>query len=438
MANQTKLDIDTALGIAVAQYRQKTPMSRAHYDQACDAMPGGNSRTVLHYDPYPVTLSKGVGCLVWDLDGNQYTDFLGEYSAGLYGHSNPAIAEAVVGALEQGIVLCAPNRYETELASLLCKRFPSCDRLRFCNSGTEANLMAISAAKVYTGRNKIVVFDGAYHGGVFYFAGHHSPANAPFEFLIGEFNNVEKSAALIQNHAADIAAILVEPMQGAGGCIPGEPEFLTTLRESADRNGIVLIFDEVMTSRLAPGGLQEKLNLTPDMTTFGKYLGGGLSFGAFGGRQDIMDLFDPRRVDALPHAGTFNNNVLTMAAGLTGLRDIYTPERAISHNRLGDEFRGSLNRVIAEHDVPMTVSGIGSLMCIHFQCEAPRCTNESVKVDPRLSTLFHLEMLLAGLYIADRGYMSLSLALENEDYETFVSGFDHLLSRHGGLVREGQ
>ncbi|MDJ0957964.1 MAG: aspartate aminotransferase family protein [Arenicellales bacterium] len=438
MTDQKKLDIDTALGIAVAHYRQKTPKSRAHYDQACDAMPGGNTRTVLHYDPYPVTISKGAGCIVWDLDGNQYTDFLGEYSAGLYGHSNPAIAEAVVGALDQGIVLCAPNRYETELAGLLCKRFPSCERLRFCNSGTEANLMAVSAAKVYTGRNKIVVFDGAYHGGVFYFAGHHSPANAPFEFLIGEFNNVEKSAAMIQNHGADIAAILIEPMQGAGGCIPGEPEFLRTLRESADRHGIVLIFDEVMTSRLAPGGLQEKLNLTPDMTTFGKYLGGGLSFGAFGGRQDIMDLFDPRRVDALPHAGTFNNNVLTMAAGLAGLRDIYTPERAISHNRLGDEFRNNLNRVIAEHDVPMTVSGIGSLMCIHFQSETPRCTNDSVKVDPRLSTLFHLEMLLAGLYIADRGYMSLSLALEKEDYETFVSGFDHLLSRHGGLVRESQ
>ena len=436
MTDQKKLDIETALGIAIAQYRQKTPKSRAHYAQACDSMPGGNTRTVLHYNPYPVTISKGVGCTVWDLDGNQYTDFLGEYSAGLYGHSNPAIAEAVIEALDQGIVLCAPNRYETELASLICKRFPSCERLRFCNSGTEANLMAVSAAKVYTGRNKIMVFDGAYHGGVFYFAGHHSPANAPFKFLIGEFNNVEKSVDIIENHGADIAAILIEPMQGAGGCIPGDPEFLSALREAADRHGIVLVFDEVMTSRLAPGGLQEKLNVIPDMTTFGKYMGGGLTFGAFGGHQDIMDLFDPRRTDALPHAGTFNNNVLTMAAGLTGLRDIYTPERSKNHNRLGDEFRERLNKVIAQHDVPMNVSGIGSLMCIHFQSEPPRCFGESVNVDPRLSTLFHLEMLLAGLYIANRGYMSLSLALEKKDRETFLSAFDHLLSRHGGLLRE--
>ena len=298
--------------------------------------------------------------------------------------------------------------------------------------------MAVSAAKVYTERNKIVVFDGAYHGGVFYFAGHHSPSNAPFEFLIGEFNNVEKSTEMIQNHSADIAAILIEPMQGAGGCIAGDPEFLKALREVADQHGIVLIFDEVMTSRLAPGGLQEKLNVVPDMTTLGKYMGGGLTFGAFGGRQDIMDLFDPRRPDALPHAGTFNNNVLTMAAGLTGLRDIYTPERVINHNRLGDEFRERLNRVIARHNVPMSASGIGSLMCIHFQPEPPRCVGESVNVDPRLSTLFHLEMLLAGLYVADRGYMSLSLALENKDYETFLSAFDHVLSRHSGLMRNSQ
>ena len=427
-------DIEVVLAAVVEQYKQKTPKSRTHYDRACDAMPGGNTRTVLHYDPYPVTISKGAGCTVWDLDANQYTDFLGEYSAGLYGHSNQKITEAVVSALDQGIVLCAPNQYETELASLICTRFPSCERLRFCNSGTEANLMAVSAARVFTRRNKILVFDGAYHGGVFYFAGHHSPANAPFEFLIGNFNDAEQASEMIQIHGADIAAILVEPMQGAGGCIPSDLEFLKVLREAADHHGAVLIFDEVMTSRLSPGGLQEKLNVIPDMTTFGKYLGGGLTFGAFGGRQDIMDLFDPRRSDALPHAGTFNNNVLTMAAGLTGLRDIYTPECAINHNRLGNAFRENLNGVIARHDVSMTVSGIGSLMCVHFQSEMPRRAVDRVKVDSRLSKLFHLEMLLAGLYVADRGYMSLSLALEKKDHALFVSVFDDFLSRYGSLV----
>lgn len=431
-----QFEIDTALARTVERYRRSTVQSRAHYERACAAMPGGNTRTVLHYDPYPVTIVKGEGCAVWDLDGNHYIDFLGEYSAGLYGHSNPLITAAISRALQQGIVLCAPNPYELELASLICTRFPSCDRVRFCNSGTEANLMAISAARVYTGRRKIMVFDGAYHGGVFYFAGHHSPANAPFEFLIGKFNNTQEAMDMILSHSSDIAAILVEPMQGGGGCIPGEPEFLGALREAADQHGIVLIFDEVMTSRLSPGGIQQKLGITPDMTTFGKYLGGGLTFGCFGGERQIMDQFDPRRPDALPHAGTFNNNILTMAAGFTGLRDIYTPARAIEHNQRGDDFRAKLKQTIDRHGVPMRVTGIGSLMCFHFQREPIRCIGDKRNVDPGLSTLFHLQMLLSGFYIADRGYMSLSLALEEEHYAGFVDALAAFLLRYGGLIPE--
>ena len=429
-----QFEIDAALASTIEQYRAATPHSRAHFERACTALPGGNTRTVLHYDPYPVTLSRGSGCTVWDLDDNRYVDFLGEYSAGLYGHSNPVIAAAIKEALDQGIVLCAPNSYEVDLASLICARFPSCERVRFCNSGTEANLMAVSAARVYTKRSKIMVFDGAYHGGVFYFAGHHSPANAPFEYLIGEFNDSDKAMDLIVNHHADIAAILVEPMQGAGGCIPGERQFLSALRRAADQYGIVLIFDEVMTSRLSPGGLQQLLEIAPDMTTFGKYLGGGLTFGCFGGRRHIMDQFDPRRPDALPHAGTFNNNVLTMAAGLTGLRDIYTPAKAIEHNRRGDEFRAQLNQVIATHDAPMCVTGAGSLLCFHFQREPLPRVSANKKWNSDLTTLFHLQMMLSGFYIADRGYMSLSLVLADEHYQGLVTALDGFLQRYGAFI----
>lgn len=431
-----KINIDTALYSSIEQYCAATPRSRAHFARACTAMPGGNTRTVLHYDPYPVTIVKGAGCMIWDLDDNQYADFLGEYSAGLYGHSNPIISAAIKKALDEGIVLCAPNPYEVDLASLICDRFPSCERIRFCNSGTEANLMAISAARVLTGRSKIMVFDGAYHGGVFYFAGHHSPANAPFEFIIGEFNDTQKSIDVIRKYHSNIAAILVEPMQGGGGCIPGETQFIGALREAADKHGIVLIFDEVMTSRLSPGGMQQKLGITPDMTTFGKYMGGGLTFGCFGGRSHIMDQFDPRQPGALPHAGTFNNNVLTMAAGLAGLRDIYTPAKAIAHNRRGDEFRAQLNKIISTHGVPMVVTGVGSLMCFHFQCKPLRCISDKKIVDPNLVTLFHLHMLLSGFYIADRGYISLSLALEDEQYIEFTTALATFLQRYGNLIAE--
>lgn len=427
--------LGSALGSAVSRYCEATPNSRARYERACTIMPGGNTRSVLHYDPYPATVARGEGSKLWDIDDNLYTDFLGEYSAGLYGHSNPLITAAVENALHSGLVLCAPNSYEVELADLICARFPSCERVRFCNSGTEANLLAVSAARVHTGRSKIMVFEGAYHGSMFYFAGHHSPINAPFDFVVGEFNNADKSESIIRESGRDLAAVLVEPLQGAAGCIPGDPEFLTALRAATAEQGVMLIFDEVMTSRLSPGGLQQRLGVIPDITTFGKYVGGGLTFGAFGGRRAIMDRFDPRRPDALPHAGTFNNNVLTMAAGLTGLRDIYTPETALAHNERGDAFRDRLNELFRQHDVALHVSGIGSLACLHLQRAPMRSVADRRDTDPRLRTLLHLELLLAGLYLAPRGYMSLSLTLGNADYDSFLNRVDPILSRHADLFR---
>lgn len=421
---------------AILRYRRATPRSLSRYEQACRVMPGGNTRSILHYDPYPVTMARGEGCTVWDLDGNRYTDFLGEYSAGLYGHSNPVITAAVQKALVSGIVLCAPNEYEVDLAELICSRFPSCDSVRFCNSGTEANLLAISTAKAFTGRDKIMVFSGAYHGSVFYFGEHHSRINAPFDYVVGEFNDADDSADLVGRHGDDLAAILVEPMQGGSGCIPGDPEFLQVLRQLSARCGAVLIFDEVMTSRLSAGGLQASLNIVPDMTTFGKYLGGGLTFGAFGGRREIMDQFDPRRPDPLVHPGTFNNNVLTMAAGLTGLRDIYTPAVATAHNQAGDTFRKALNEIVQRRGLPLYVSGIGSLLCIHFQRQSLRSISDKSETDARLRTLFHIEMLLAGIYLADRGYMALSLALGQEEYDAFIDRFAEFLDKVRQLLHE--
>lgn len=426
--------MDTAVNQAMQRYRDRTSRSREVFERACKAMPGGNTRTVLHYDPYPVNITRGQGCRVWDADGNQYIDFLGEYSAGLYGHSHPDIAEALRNTLEQGIVLCAPNQYEVELAELICQRFPSCQRLRFCNSGTEANLMAVSASRAFTGRRKIMVFDGAYHGGVFYFGKQHSPINAPFDYLIGQYNDFEQTKRCLQDQASDIAAVLIEPMQGAAGCIPAEREFLQFLRETTETHGALLIFDEVMTSRLSPGGLQEKLGITPDLTAFGKYLGGGLSFGAFGGRLEVMDMFDPRRPDAIPHAGTFNNNVLSMTAGLTGLRDLYPPPIVVSHNENADKFRVELNEMISRSGADMQISGIGSIMCIHFQRAPISSVSDIEPVVPGLRTLFHLEMLLGGVYLSNRGYMSLSLALQQSDLDHFFDCFGDFLRRYGHLV----
>ena len=199
--------------------------------------------------------------------------------------------------------------------------------------------MAVAAARALTGRDKILVFAGGYHGGVFYFRGKGSAVNAPFDFLVGEYNDIEGTRALIAPHHADLAAILLEPMLGGSGCIPATREFLADLRALANETGAILIFDEVMTSRLAPGGLQEVHGILPDMTTLGKYVGGGMSFGAFGGAARIMEWFDPRRADGFQHAGTFNNNVLTMNAGHIGLTEL---RRARRLNDFGDGLRERL------------------------------------------------------------------------------------------------
>ena len=320
-------DIDAALSEAKETYVARNPKSFARFIEATAVMPGGNTRTSLHYDPFPVAMVKGEGCRLWDADGAEYIDFLGEYTAGLYGHSHPVIRAAIDRVLQSGINFGASNMLEPGFARAVCQRF-GLDRVRFTNSGTEANLMALATACAFTKRRSVMVFRGGYHGGVFTFATGGNPINAPFDFVVAPYNDIDGTLALIGQHGDHLAAIILEPMMGGGGCIAAEPAFLHALREAASRIGAVLILDEVMTSRLAPGGLQSLRGVQPDLTTFGKYIGGGMSFGAFGGRAEIMDLFDPRRPDALPHAGTFNNNVLTMAAGLAGLTEVYTPDAA--------------------------------------------------------------------------------------------------------------
>lgn len=426
--------LESAIADAERRYVEANPASRARYEAACDLMPGGNTRSVLHYSPFPLTMQRGEGSRLWDVDGHGYTDFLGEYTAGLYGHSHPVIMKALREALDDGLVFGAPGRFEGELAGELCRRFPSCHLVRFCNSGTEANLMAIGAARAATGRSHVMVFDGGYHGGVLYFAHGPSPINVPFPYVIARYNDLETTLERMKPHVNDLAAILVEPMMGAGGCIPGHPSFLQGLRDAASEHGIALIFDEVMTSRLSGGGLQRKLGISPDLTTFGKYLGGGLSFGAFGGRKRFMAPFDPRRPDALPHAGTFNNNVLSMAAGAAGIKEVFTEEAAEALSRRGDDLRENLRRVAERHQAPVQVTGTGSIMSLHYQTKPIERPGDTQATSDAARKLTHLELIERGYVTARRGFMSLSLALSDADLNGFLSAFDDVLARRGHLL----
>lgn len=433
MSPPANIDITAALAEAEEAYRASNPKSLARHLDACAVMPGGNTRSAIHVDPFPLTIVRGEGARLWDLDGHEYVDFLSEFTAGIYGHSHPVIRGAIEAALDGGLNFGAHNPLESRFAAAICARFPSIELVRFTNSGTEANLMAVSAACAITGRPKILVFKGGYHGGVFYFRGHGSRLNAPFDYLLGRYNDLAAVEELVRPHHAELAAILVEPMQGTTGCIPAERTFLAGLRALADETGALLIFDEVMTSRLAPGGLQETHGILPDLTTLGKYVGGGMSFGAFGGRADVMERFDPRRPDALQHAGTFNNNVLTMSAGLTGLTELYTPERARALNTFGDRLRQRLNGIVRRHGLAMQFTGLGSMLSVHMTDQPVRSQEDAERGNGALRDLFWFDLTARGIWFAKRGMFALSIALDEDDGDQLADAVEEFAQTRAPL-----
>jgi len=254
--------------------------------------------------------------------------------------------------------------------------------------------------------------------------------------LVAPYNDASAAQALLRQHADEVACVLVEPMLGSAGCIPGEPAFLSALREETTRIGAMLVFDEVMTSRTGAGGLQTRLGIRPDLTTLGKYLGGGSSFGAFGGRADVMALFDPTRPDALPHAGTFNNNVVSMAAGHAGLTRVYTPEVAERHTARDDALREQLTQAFIAAGAPLQVTGVGSLLTVHAARAPVRRPEDLRGGDPRLLELLFLDLLELGYYIAPRGYLALSLALSSDQLAGFVGAVQTVVERRSPLWPE--
>jgi glutamate-1-semialdehyde 2,1-aminomutase len=414
------------LAEAETRYAAANPESRRLHEERARFMPGGNTRTTIHQAPFPLTIVHGNGARLTDADGHEYVDFLGEYTAGLYGHSNDVIAAAIRSALGEGFVLGAPNRHEAVLAEAICTRFPSIELVRFCNSGTEANLLALSLCRAITRRNGVLVFGGAYHGGILLFARGISPLNPPFDWTVCEYNNAAQASRLVEEHASQLAAVIVEPLQGAAGVISGDESFLRALREATDAHGVFLIFDEVMTARLSRGGMQQLLGIKPDLTTLAKFVGGGLSFGAFGGRADLMCRFDPSRPDALQHGGTFNNDVLTMAAGAAGLTQVLTDSEIRRLNDLGDRLRRRLNTFAEDRQLQFCATGYGSLVGLHFT-RGPVRTESDVPECPELRGLLHLHMLEHGFSYGRRGFIALSLPLNDTDIDGFCAAVEELL-----------
>lgn len=434
---QRNSDLDAALAEAHETYAVARPRSAAIHAQARTVMPGGNTRSVLFYTPFPTAMVRGEGCRVWDADGREYLDLLGEYTAGLFGHSEHRILDAVKAALDGGVNLAAVGEKEAKLAALLVGRFPSIELVRFTNSGTEANLMALAAARGFTGRTKTLVMRGGYHGGVLSFASEHSAVNVPIPLAFADYNDAAAARRAILAEGAQLAAVLVEPMLGSGGCIPATHAFLQALRDATRETGALLIFDEVMTSRHGGGGLQQRLGVTPDLTTLGKYIAGGMSFGAFGGRAEVMAVFDGHRPGALPHAGTFNNNVGSMAAGCVAMGEIFSAEVAEALYARGEALRGRLNNACAKAGVAMQFTGLGSMLTVHFRAGPIATKYVASPAEDQLRELFFFDMLAAGFYIARRGMVALSLPVTDADCARYVGAVEEFIAARRPLLAGG-
>jgi glutamate-1-semialdehyde 2,1-aminomutase len=416
--------LDDAVGAAHRRYAAARPRSAQWATRAADVLPGGNTRSVLHFAPFPFRVERAHGRFLDDVDGHRYVDLLGNYTAGLLGHSPAPVLAAAHAALDGGWAFGAVHPNEVRLAELIVDRFASIEQVRFTNSGTEANLLALALATHHTARRKVLVFDGGYHGGVLTFGQTGRGVNVPHEWVVSRYNDTAAAEAVFAESGPELAAVLVEPLQGSAGCIPGDPEFLAALRRGCDAHGALLVFDEVMTSRFSPGGAQESLAVAPDLTTLGKYLAGGFTFGAFGGRRGLMAAFDASAGGELGHAGTFNNNVVSMAAGVATLSEVLTPSTLAATNLRGERLRRRLGEVFAARAIPMCVTGSGSLMNVHGTPGPVRSSDDLVTADDRWKTLLFFAALEAGFYIAPRGFIALSIEITDDDVEHFVAVVD--------------
>ena len=446
-------------------YKGKTPGSSGHQEKAARYLPGGDTRTATYFAPYPVYMERGRGCYLYDVDGNAYLDMLGNYTSLIHGHAFPAIVEAIRRQALSGTVFGSAGAIQYLHAEHLCSRIPGMKMVRYCNSGTEATLFVIRAARAFTGKDGIIKIDGGYHGG-------HDlaevnivpdtetdgpprpsvragvPASVLQEVRVAPFNDLAAVACLLEKDADRIAAIIVEPVLGAGGVIPAQEGYLAGLRELADRFAVLLIFDEVITLRLSTGGMQKLARVTPDLTSLGKIIGGGLPVGAFGGRSDIMARFDPAHPQAVFHSGTFNAANMVMAAGLSALQAL--DKAAIDRiNTLGERLKKGFNDAFKQVGLRGQATGIGSLNQVHW-CDSPlnnaRATGRALAAAGELPSLLHLAMMNHGIYSAKRGMFVISTPMNDEEIDKATAAFaealdmlkPYIAARFPHLVAEGK
>ena len=415
-------------------YADARPNSRRLHTEACKYMPSGDTRTATFFLPFPNFIKYGDGAYMYDEDGFKLLDFQNNYTSLIHGHAHPETVEAVREQIAKGSAYTAPFEKQIELSAILTQRFPSVDMIRYTNSGTEANMHALRIARAYTGKAKIIKTEGGYHGTTDVFEASVDPnikkagtldqikvipesrgvsENALKDVLVVPFNDIERTRKMIEEHHRETACIIIEPIMGSAGQITPDLEYLKFLREITEQYHIVLIFDEVVTGRLSLGGAQKFYGVTPDLTTMGKIIGGGTPVGAFGGKQEIMQMYDPRE-KKMYHSGTFNGNAVTMAAGLATMK-AYNQEAVDYVNGLGTLFKEGVLKIYDKLGLNMKISGAGSIYNILFTDKEVKNYRDVASAHEELNKVLYMSLLTKGVFDAERGMFCMSTAMTKED-----------------------
>lgn len=424
--------------------------SRLHA-RARAVLPGGNTRTTVYMRPYPIYAARGQGCRVWDVDGISRIDCINNFTSMIHGYATPQIIEAVSDQLAIGSAFGLPTQSEIELAELLCGRVASVERVRFTNSGSEAVMMALKAARAFTGRNAVAKCEGAYHGSYDYAEVSLDPApddwkmDAPASLPYSEgtpqgvlddvvtipFNDSDAAAEIIRQQGDRLAAILVDPMPNRAGLVPAEPAFIEAIFSAAREVGTLVVFDEVISFRLAHAGAQSLWDVSPDLTVFGKIIGGGFPVGAVGGRADVMAVFDPTTgKPRVPHGGTFSANPVSMRAGLVAMQLL--DHAAFEHlEMLGERARHGINGAFRETGVAGVATGLGSLVKVHFTDRHVRDYRSAYQRpdEARRLATFTTELLNLGILPASYGLMAFSTVMTSKDIDEVAAAARRALER---------
>jgi glutamate-1-semialdehyde 2,1-aminomutase len=431
-------------------YPDPKSSSQKLYDRALSSLPGGNTRTTVFMKPYPIYAARGEGCRVFDVDGNSYIDCINNFTSLIHGHAHPVLIEAATRQLALGSAFGMPTESEVELAELIAARLPSVEQVRFTNSGTEAVMMALKAARAFTSRPKIAKCEGAYHGSYDYAEvsldptpdtwGRNAPVSVAYakgtpekvlsDVLTIPFNDAEAAVSLIREHGAELACVLVDPMPNRAGLAPADQSYLVALRQVTREVGALLVFDEVITFRVGYRGAQGVWGIDPDLTTLGKIIGGGFPVGAVGGRKEFMAVFDPRvGKPALPHGGTFSANPVTMRAGLAAM-ELLDEAAFVRLDAIGSAVRSGIDDAFRKHGVPGGTVGLGSLLKVHFADHPVRDYRSAWLTDAetKRQSAFHRALINRGVLAAPNGLMALSTPMADVDIEAIVAAVSDALA----------